>query len=131
MTDLDVLKRFHNIVGIGTLNTNTSGRLKHAHHKISYSWSVQNYEDLKWFGNLILPWLGERRRAKFKEVIKNAVNGHTTSKKLNQFEVKEMRKLYSTGRYSQKDLGIMFGVSSGHVSRIITHSRRGIVNDSY
>jgi len=39
--------------------------------------------------------------------------------KLSEKEVLEIRRLYKTGNYTQKDLGEMFGVDHSHISNII------------
>ncbi len=43
--------------------------------------------------------------------------------KLTEEEVKEIRRLYSTGKYFQKELGNMFGVSFPQVSHIINNKQ--------
>lgn len=45
--------------------------------------------------------------------------------KLSNDEVKRMRRLHATGRYSQTELGVMFGVSRGTAARIIKRQRYG------
>ena len=41
------------------------------------------------------------------------------SSKLTESDVLEMRSLYSTGRYTYKYIGKLFGISGGHASKII------------
>ncbi len=43
--------------------------------------------------------------------------------KLTCKDIKEIRNLYSTGKYTQKELGNMFGVVRQNIGKIINHKR--------
>lgn len=47
------------------------------------------------------------------------------SNKLNEMKVAEIRRLYNTGRYTQKQLGAMYKVS-GPMIHVIVHNRRWV-----
>jgi hypothetical protein len=40
--------------------------------------------------------------------------------RLTQKDIKEIRELYHSGNWKQKDIGLLFGIHQTHVSRIIT-----------
>ena len=44
-------------------------------------------------------------------------------KLLNYFNGDEIRKLYSSGDYLQKDLGIKFGINQQQISKIINYKQ--------
>ena len=50
--------------------------------------------------------------------LKHGHTRHTTE------EVLEIRRLYSTGNYSQREIAEMFGLSSGGVRSIVTRKSR-------
>lgn len=70
MTDRDVVERFAAIVGVGSVH---EPRHKRAHEKPVHDWYVQDAADVQAVIELLLPWLGERRRAKALEVAAVAV----------------------------------------------------------
>jgi len=53
------------------------------------------------------------------DMLKKGRNRYNHNKKLTWLQVGEIRKLYATGKYTQKQLGIIFGVSGSHISDII------------
>ena len=59
MTDRDVLERFHEIVGVGTITT----ELRKPPHSTCYRWSVSNARDCTMVLEALLPWFCERRTA--------------------------------------------------------------------
>jgi hypothetical protein len=70
MTDEDVIIRLHSVFGVGTVVTreNTSGRKDKSIRKVSYIWSVQNKKGIAEVLLRVMPYLGERRLAKAKEM---------------------------------------------------------------
>lgn len=69
-TDLDVLTRFAEIVGVGWIYAERprENRMGGLEAKLVWRWSVQDQEDFRTFSNLIEPWLGERRLARLNEI---------------------------------------------------------------
>lgn len=59
MTDLDVVERFHGIMGVGTITT----EVRNPPHSTCYRWQVTNAADCTMVLNLLLPWLCNRRKA--------------------------------------------------------------------
>ena len=57
-TDLDVLQRFHSIVGCGQIHTR---KKRMDHWKQSYEWQAGKRQDVLRMLKQMLPWLGERR----------------------------------------------------------------------
>lgn len=66
MTDEDVIRRFHAIVGVGSvvIEDRTSRGFK-----MMWVWHVQHREDFPKFVAIVEPFLGERRRARLAEVL--------------------------------------------------------------
>ncbi len=48
----------------------------------------------------------------------------TISEKVTDAQVVEIRRLYSTGNYSQEEVGAMFGISQVRVSQIVSRGDR-------
>ena len=63
------------------------------------------------------------RSAKGRTVIPCPIGESNNNAKLSSSDVLEIRKLYATGTKTQQELGIMFKVSSPHISAIITRKR--------
>lgn len=61
-----------------------------------------------------------RNRSSHKHVNKGELNG---GHKLSKIDVLEIRAIYKTGEYSQKDIGETFGVSQGQIYRIVNYQR--------
>lgn len=62
MTDLDVLQKFHGIVGSGTLRG--PYRAQKVQHKPHYTWTVARWAHVEQIVHDFYPYLGQRRRAK-------------------------------------------------------------------
>ena len=71
MTDEDVVRRLHTIFGVGSVNlrANTSGRIDRRVRKPTWIWSAQSKNDVLEVVLRVLPYLGERRAAKAKELL--------------------------------------------------------------
>lgn len=61
-TDVDVLERFQEIVGCGSI-TAKAQRNRRPHHKQVYEWRIAGRCDVDRVANLLWPHLGERRTA--------------------------------------------------------------------
>lgn len=59
MTDEDIVRRIHDLTGIGTV---VILKPRKDHHKAAWRWSVNKQEDVHIFLNAVLPFLGHRRR---------------------------------------------------------------------
>lgn len=66
LTDEDVLRRFHEVVGVGKVHGPFHRNPKHKPH---WRWHATNWRDTKHVLDLILPYLGERRGAKARELL--------------------------------------------------------------
>lgn len=73
-TDLDVLERFAEIVGVGKIGSETQkyNPLTGAPYKPIWYWSVSNASDLIVLINMLKPWFGKRRGAKAELVLEQA-----------------------------------------------------------
>ena len=71
MADEDTVRRLHKIFGVGSVNlrTNTSGRVDRRKRKPTWIWSAQSKTDAIEVILRVLPYLGERRMAKAKELL--------------------------------------------------------------
>ena len=64
-TDLDVLERFHRIVGCGHIR----GPRQRKHYKPQWAWTVTKFEHSKAVLAAFEPWLLSRRNARAREVL--------------------------------------------------------------
>lgn len=73
MTDRDIVERLKDTFGVGTINErlNISGRRDTSKRKPSYIWSVQNKQGVLEVLLRVMPYLGERRLQKAKELLHN------------------------------------------------------------
>jgi hypothetical protein len=67
MTDRDVLEKFCEIVECGKVGG--PHRYSRPHHKPTYVWGIGNRTDVERILLAFLPWLGERRSAKAREML--------------------------------------------------------------
>lgn len=61
MTDEDVVRRAHEVSGVGTVK---GPYFPSAGNKPAWRWLVSRHEDVRWLLTAIRPYMGERRRAK-------------------------------------------------------------------
>lgn len=73
MTDEDVVRRFHQLVEVGTL---TDGPAFEEGHKHRWIWYVQRWADLEELLLRLLPYFGTRRRKKALELLANPSRPH-------------------------------------------------------
>lgn len=66
VTDLDIIKRLQAYTGIGSTNQDKS--TYYIGKKPVYSWIVTKKVQRVWLANLIMPWLGERRSKRLKQL---------------------------------------------------------------
>lgn len=71
MTDEDVVRKLHSVFNVGTVNVreNTKGRSDTRPRKKTWIWSVQNHAGIEKVCQCVLPYMGERRSAKIKELL--------------------------------------------------------------
>jgi len=69
MTDYDILKYFHEIIGVGKLHGPWKPPSVPAHYKPHWSIRVNNKHDIFKVICDFYPYMGERRRAKFDEFL--------------------------------------------------------------
>jgi hypothetical protein len=82
-TDEDVARKFHQLTGerAGFYYYDGHPSTK-PHWKPQYRWVLLGFNPVNDLFNLIGPWLGERRTAKFEEVLREApLRGHAQSRK--------------------------------------------------
>jgi len=69
MTDEDIVRRFHEIVGCGSVTRFNSPAHEKRGNKPVWVWTAGRTEDVARVAGMLWPWLGERRRAKAVEVL--------------------------------------------------------------
>lgn len=69
MCDRDVVERFYRLVGVGTFNQVQRQPSWPAHHRDKWKWYCGSYQETRELLNLLVPWLGERRRARALELL--------------------------------------------------------------
>jgi hypothetical protein len=86
MTDLDIITRLHKYTGLGNIyGPYTSSQLKKdgTLRKVSYHWAITKQPDVIAFGDVLRPWLGERRLQKFEEIKEYYEEGKQFATKAN------------------------------------------------
>lgn len=68
MTDEDVIRSFHEIVGHGTVRLDTWGHRTRG-EKVVYEWQAGSQKDVAAVLSLLTPWFHGRRRAKAEEAL--------------------------------------------------------------
>jgi hypothetical protein len=66
MTDRDMVERFAQVVRVGALHRPRRGR---PNEKIIYGWAAYGFENVQQVIAMFWPWLGQRRRARAREVL--------------------------------------------------------------
>lgn len=66
MTDEDVVRRLHAIMGIGSVHRADRSRRG---HKPIWAWGVGGFPSTQYVLALFWPWLGQRRRLRAKEIL--------------------------------------------------------------
>lgn len=69
MTDEDVVRRFHSVVGVGVVRPERRS-LKNRRWKDVWVWQGAGFENTQHIVTLFWPWLGSRRRARAAQVLK-------------------------------------------------------------
>lgn len=71
MTDEDIIRRVRDVFNVGTVNIrqNVTGRSDKRPRKVSWIWSVQNKTGVRSVLEAVLPYLGDRRTKKAKELL--------------------------------------------------------------
>jgi hypothetical protein len=69
MTDHDVVSRFREVMGFGSIR---SIKQAQPHHKPQLKWVASSFEHFQATVALLWPWLGARRRARAKELLQEA-----------------------------------------------------------
>lgn len=64
MTDVDVLEKFRNIVGVGNISGPHKGQGKNTpeHYKLVYTWSTGKWSEIQHLLSEFVPYFGMRRR---------------------------------------------------------------------
>ena len=86
MTDLDIITRLYEYTGLGNIyGPYTSSQLKKdgTLRKVSYHWAITKQSDVIALGEVLKPWLGERRKNKFDEIKKYYEEGKQFATKAN------------------------------------------------
>lgn len=77
-TDEDTLRRFHHIVGCGSVKPYKPQK---EGYKPFWQWGIKGYSTTKRLISLLYPWLGNRRRARAEELLMNCGRpGHRQDK---------------------------------------------------
>lgn len=73
-----------------------------------------------------LEWVTESENSQhaYDTGLRGIAENHCNAK-LSNYDVLEIKKLYSSGKYTQKEIGVMFNTAHTNVSRIVNGKRRG------
>lgn len=71
MTDEDVVRRFHDVVGVGQVYGpfNHGRQAENPTYKPHWQWQIQSFEGVQFLAGMFWPWLGFRRKEKVTEVL--------------------------------------------------------------
>ena len=127
MTDRDVVEKFAKLVGRPTARVNPQNGVT---KKYMWACSVTGSAS-RTLMQMLLPHMGERRHKKIAEVLHYfdtrtrkphtyiREDGAYSHARLRAEEVREIRRLYATGRASQELLGNMFQCSQKHIWSVV------------
>jgi hypothetical protein len=85
LTDEDVLRRFHEVIGLGKVTGPYSRTGDKAHYKPCWYWTITGHQNVQAVMAALWHWLGIRRRAKAKEVLAMAA-----SQRLSNAQIKKL-----------------------------------------
>lgn len=72
MSDEDVVRRFHRLIGMGSVAATPR---KKEGYKDLWTWTVAGYKSTQYVMALLWQWLGVRRKARTEEILKQFQNG--------------------------------------------------------
>lgn len=67
MTDEDVIRRLHELTGLGAVRGPLP--VQKDHHKPAFSWTVNRRSEVICLLNQIRPWMGQRRKARIDDIL--------------------------------------------------------------
>ena len=130
MTDEDVVRRFHSIIGLGAVYTvkSRAKKLNGEYRKQQWCWQVGSFEDFQAVVAMLWSWLYSRRRAKAKDILTRYHALEPISTKISRERSVKVRAALATiadrplwgrrwepGR-TQKSIAREFGLSTGMVT---------------
>jgi len=79
MTDEEIVRKMHTVIGLGGINgpysyrdsVATDGRRNRASHKPFWRWQTTSFESTQAVICMLWPWLGERRRERAKKLLRD------------------------------------------------------------
>jgi len=77
MADEDVVRRFHEIVGVGSVNFSKRAR---PHWSDQWRWDCTSWPDVRTLLHQFLPYLGKRRTLKAQELLADPARTYTKRK---------------------------------------------------
>lgn len=124
-TDLPILKRFYEIVGLGKiLGPYTRFNKEGKPLKTCWSWRAESFEHAQAVMVMLWPWLGERRKSKAKECftkfharVLQCGKGIPRKRTNLKIHTSEILALLSQG-ITQSAIAVKFNASTAAISRI-------------
>lgn len=104
MTDEDVVRRFASVLGFGTISVRQPRR---DGYKTAWLWQTSRFETFQATGAMFWPWLGNRRRQRWAEIMREMkLAGHGTKRRLDgrcwKMFGKRVKDLTPAERYQYK-----------------------------
>lgn len=115
MTDEDVVRRFRDVVGAGSIYFRPRPA-KHPNWKDCWYWQTAQWLEIERILEAFMPYFGERRLAMAERML--AHRPADPRRKLTADQVAEIRRL-GQGELSQAAIGDLFGVTQPLISRIL------------
>jgi hypothetical protein len=121
-TDEDVVQRFREIVGVGSIYGPVSRTNKR--HKPYWVYNTTSFEDSQYLLCLFWQWLGKRRKAKAISALRGYVANKREARRafkaprLSDAAISEIVARSATGEH-QKDIARDFGITQSGVCRVM------------
>lgn len=115
MTDEDVIHKFKNIVGFGTIYFSPPVK---SGWKPQWAWTTGSFEEVQALAAFLWPWLCSRRRGKIKTVL-SKYHAHAPQSQIDR--VKRTRSIVDAlheGKLKQYEIANKFGVTPATVTYI-------------
>jgi hypothetical protein len=96
MTDEDVVRKFHKIIQLGTVDgpitPSPDKRFNNRIYKPKWVWRVDSFERVQAVGAMFWPWLGIRRKNKFREILDRYKKDEPKSNILRRDRIREIKE---------------------------------------
>lgn len=115
MTDRDVVRRFQDVVGVGTIYASPP---QQKGWKKQWCWKVGSFEDVQAVAVFLWPWLHSRRKRKIVKILKAYHEHEPLSVKESALRFEGVRRALTAGNISQTAIAKKFRVTPATITNI-------------